>query len=101
MGDLSMIGKNFGTNRILYTVFEKSDGSIEIHVFTDYQALREIISNHTTDGRYFVIIQKKYANDVHASKKWLAKIVSEYRDKFINNKVYFILKEGRKKKKNS
>jgi hypothetical protein len=85
-----MTYRDFGTNKTLYTVYEKPDGLIEIHVLTGNQSVRRLISNHTTDATFFLRIREQYATEDTVAKKWLAKIVSEYRDKFVKNQVSFI-----------
>ena len=86
-----MVTRDFGRNKTLYTVNEKQDGVVEIHVHTSNQSVRRIISNHTDDASFFLRNREKYAADDHYAKIWLARIVSEYRDKFIKNQVLFIL----------
>lgn len=86
-----MTRRDFGTNKTLYTVYEKPDGYIEILVLTDNQSVRRLISNHLTDATFFLRIRDKNAADEPYAKKWLAKIVSEYRDKFAKNQASFIL----------
>ena len=86
-----MVTHDFGSNKILYTVDEKRDGRIEIHVHTINQSVRRIISNHTDDASFFLRNREKYAAENTYAKKWLARIVSEYRDKFIKNQVLFVI----------
>ncbi len=87
-----MIEKNFGTNKILYTVIEKPAGNIEVHVFTANLAVREVIKNHCAHPKYFLQNEKKYANSDTAAKIWLARIISEYRKYFLDGKVQFVLR---------
>jgi hypothetical protein len=83
--------KKFGTNKVLYIVNEKSDGSIEVHVASTNKSVRKVITNHFADPVYFLQHQYEYQNSSIAAKKWIARIVSEYRGKFEAGKVSFVL----------
>ncbi len=87
-----MISKDFGTNKNMFTVYEKPDGSIEIHVFTDNQVFRKIIANHIIDPIFFLKNQHRYEKSDMAAKKWMARIVSDYREIFRTRKVSFVLR---------
>ncbi|OGO64948.1 MAG: hypothetical protein A2029_01015 [Chloroflexi bacterium RBG_19FT_COMBO_47_9] len=87
-----MITKNYGKNKILFSVTEKPDGSIEVHVYTDNETVRSVINNHCTDPRFFLNNYYEYKKSNIAAKKWLAKIVFDYRNTFEAGKVSFILK---------
>ena len=91
-----MISKDFGSNKKLYTVIEKNNESIEIHVFTDNQEFRKVIANHIEDPIYFLKNQQIYEMSDMAAKKWMAKIVIEYREKFRTRKVSFVLRSSSK-----
>jgi len=87
-----MTTKDYGTNKKLYTVVEKNDGSIEINVFTDNQEFRKIITNHIIDTAFFLKNQRAYEKSDMAAKNWMAKIVSDYWENFRTRRVSFIIR---------
>ena len=85
--------RKYGTQRVLYGVVETPDGRIQVRVYHQNQAVRELIKKHSDRPSYFVEHLNSYARGDTRAKFWLARMVSDYHSQFSADQVDFVLEQ--------
>jgi len=80
----------YGGKKVSYVVTHRNaDDRIEIFVFHDNVNLRNIIENNIDNPAFF--LDRYDVNDSTMAKKWLARVVRDYRSKFEQGLVIFTI----------
>ena len=82
-----MAEKVYGARENSYGVVERQDGWIELRVYHRNTKMREYLKRHIGDSRYFLERREAYARNNLAAKRWLARMIKDYRPYFEQGRV--------------
>lgn len=87
-----MAKRTYGAKGKSYEIVEREDGWIDLLVCHKNKEIREYLSKHKNEPKYFLERQKQYAANNLTAKIWLAKVIDDYRFYFEGGQVKFVFK---------
>lgn len=83
--------KRYGAEDELYKVKLRRNGDLEVLVCHSNQSVRKVIQKNLDNPGYFLEHLEAYRTSDQRAKKWLAEVVTDYRQYFEENRVVFRL----------
>jgi len=80
-----------GGVKTMFVARLKLDGRLELRVRHNNQAERQTIQRHANDPVFFAVHEGLYARSSIRAKYWMARVVSDFRQQFIQNRVDFVI----------